>query len=1193
MFTSLFAFEIKNRLFRWSSLIYFLVYLSLAFLIGISFAGAFKGASVNLGLSNKLALNSPVVLSYLICFLSYLGLLVVAPIFGQSINQDFESGFQQILFATPIRKFTYFSVRYTASTLASLVILSSLGIGLWIATLMPFVDQSLVGQNHMSYYVNPYLFSLIPNVLIFGAIFISVVSLMKKMAPVYVASIAVFTGWMISQNITSDLDNKLMASLIEPFGLEATSQVIRYWSVAEQSTRNIPVAGFLLYNRLLWLAIGLVFLLVGYISFNPFKADSVSKKKKQLAETEEKAYEKIDYSRIQAESKTSSWKVFLGLAVSEFKQAFSNIYFLMILLCGLLYIFAISGEIGKFYGTNTLPVTYHVLDAVSNTFSLFVVIITTYYAGELVWKDRELKFNELVDSKPVSNLYLYLSKLLSLSLIQVFLAAVIFISCILIQTFKGYHKYELGLYFQHLIVYWLPAKILTCIFALFVQSVSRNKYVGHSVVILYYIALIWLPSLGLDHKLYLMGVLPRAFYSDMNHYGATAWPFLVFAVYWGLFHIVLADLTVIFWRRGSNVTWKERKKEFFQRINGTHKAVMTSSLIAWASVGGFIFYNTNVLNIYKSEKHREQESVDYELGYKSYEHKPMPDLIDVNVKTDIYPETQQLKASAKLIYKNKTKENISEFLVTFSEKMEVKKFEWSQEVSLVKKDVELPISLYKFMTPLKPGEEATLTYEVEISPKGFENSDFSKKIVENGTFFYGSDFLPQMGYSNRGELTQDKVRRKYNLPDRPRMNDINDKAALNKTYISSEATWISFEATVSTTANQIAIAPGYLQKEWTDGNRHYFHYKMDRPILNFFAFMSARYEVLRDKWNDVDIEIYYHPGHTEDLQRMVKSIKKSFDYFTKNFSPYQFRQARILEFPRYAMFAQAFPNTIPYSEGLGFIAKVDDSKPTEIDYPFYVTSHEIAHQWWAHQVIGGNVQGSTMLSESLAQYSSLMVMEKEYGPQKMRKFLKYELDRYLKSRGSETKKELPLAYNENQPYIHYNKGSIVFYALKDYLGEDVVNKVLHDFIKDVGFQDAPFTRSVELVERFKKVASPEHQHLITDLFETITLWDNQTRKVTYKKNDPGYLVTITTQNQKLRADELGKETEVPMEDMMDIGVTDKEGNFLYLKKHLVKSGANEFKIQVDKLPEKAGVDPINKLIDRISDDNLVTAEQEK
>src|SRR5690606_24651208 len=148
--------------------------------------------------------------------------------------------------------------------------------------------------------------------------------------------------------------------------------------------------------------------------------------------------------------------------------------------------------------------------------------------------------------------------------------------------------------------------------------------------------------------------------------------------------------------------------------------------------------------------------------------------------------------------------------------------------------------------------------------------------------------------------------------------------------------------------------------------RRYFHYQMDAPILNYYSFLSARYEVRRDRWNDVAIEIFYHPGHEYNLDRMIESVKASLDYFTANFGPYQHSQVRILEFPRYQSYAQSFPNTIPYSEAIGFIARVEDED--DIDYPFYVTAHEVAHQWWAHQVIGGNVQGSTVMSETLSQY---------------------------------------------------------------------------------------------------------------------------------------------------------------------------------------------------------------------------------
>jgi aminopeptidase N len=162
--------------------------------------------------------------------------------------------------------------------------------------------------------------------------------------------------------------------------------------------------------------------------------------------------------------------------------------------------------------------------------------------------------------------------------------------------------------------------------------------------------------------------------------------------------------------------------------------------------------------------------------------------------------------------------------------------------------------------------------------------------------------------------------------------------------------------------------------------------------------------VKKDRWNDVAIEVYYQPGHEYNLDRMIASVKASLDYYTTNFGPYQHKQFRILEFPRYEVFAQAFPNTIPYSEAIGFIARVREGDKEDIDYPYYVTAHEAAHQWWAHQVIGGDVQGSTMLSETLAQYSALMVMKRKYGEAKMQRFLSYDPDRYLLGRASEQQK---------------------------------------------------------------------------------------------------------------------------------------------------------------------------------------------
>jgi hypothetical protein len=398
---------------------------------------------------------------------------------------------------------------------------------------------------------------------------------------------------------------------------------------------------------------------------------------------------------------------------------------------------------------------------------------------------------------------------------------------------------------------------------------------------------------------------------------------------------------------------------------------------------------------------------------------------------------------------------------------------------------------------------------------------------------------------------------------------------------------------VSTSPDQIALAPGYIQREWTEGDRRYFHYRMDVPILNFYSFLSARYAIRKGSWRDpagkdVPIEIYYQPGHEYNLDAMIAGVKDSLDYFTRAFSPYQHRQVRILEFPRYQSFAQSFPNTIPYSESIGFIAKVDPKDPKDIDYPYYVTAHEIAHQWWAHQVIGANVQGATMMSETLAQYSALMVMKKKYGDAKMKRFLKYELDGYLLGRGSERKKERPLFRNENQAYIHYRKGSIAMYALQDAIGEEAVNRALASYIRKVAYQEPPYTTSRELLAELRAVTPPEFQYFVTDLFETITLWENRAVSATSRDKGGGrYEVTLKVTAKKIRADDEGKQSETPMEDLIDIGVLGEGDAPLYLKKHRVKSGDSTFTLEVQGKPVKAGIDPVNKLIDRRPDDNTI------
>jgi aminopeptidase N len=350
--------------------------------------------------------------------------------------------------------------------------------------------------------------------------------------------------------------------------------------------------------------------------------------------------------------------------------------------------------------------------------------------------------------------------------------------------------------------------------------------------------------------------------------------------------------------------------------------------------------------------------------------------------------------------------------------------------------------------------------------------------------------------------------------------------------------------------------------------------------------------VARGKVGDVDTEVYYHKEHPWNVEKMSKAIADTLEYCGREFGPYKHKQARIIEFPRVASFAQAFPGTMPYSESVGFIANA--KKADDIDMVTYIVAHEMGHQWWAHQVIGAKVQGATLLSETLAQYTALMVMRQTVGDDNMHKFLRYEMDRYLRSRGSEQLKERPLMNVElSQGYIHYQKGGIALFYLSEMIGENRINAALKQIIEEYSYKGPPYPTAYALVDRLREQTPEELRYLIKDLFEDITLFENKTTKATAEKLENGkYRVKIDVVCVKKKSDAIGKETEVPMNDYLEVGAYSKPesgkryGKLLHRERVLLSAGEHSLEFEVDELPHEAGIDPRHLLIDPVLADNL-------
>ncbi|WP_017729736.1 ABC transporter permease/M1 family aminopeptidase [Nafulsella turpanensis] len=1201
MFKEILLFEFRYRLKRPATYIYSGLLFLMSFLTMLGLGGAF-GESFVLGddSGGKVLANSPYQINWIITLLSWYGLLITCSMMGTPVFRDFEYRIHPLFYTTPISKAGYLFGRFSGSFLITLLVFMGLAAGAFLATLMPWVEAEKLAPFNLLWYLQPYLIIVIPNLFFTGAVFFGLGTLTRSGLSLYVGGIIFLLLYVMASSLISDLDNEMIASLIDPMGSAAIYYTQRYWTSAERNLLMLPFSDQLVLNRTLWLAISLAILAFCYNRFNFSFANAGRKffRKQSMAHTTEeiKLTGHIALPSVtQPFSFKSSLKQYFHLTKMEFKGTVRSIYFIAIVTAGTLFVFVMGAQLGKLYGTTVFPVTSAVIRVLGGSFGLFIFIIIIFYSGELVWRERDKRMNQIYDTLPVPNWLPFTSKLSALMLVQVVLLLVVMLCGLIVQTFKGYYRYELDVYFTGLFGIRLIEYCMLIVLAMLVQVVVNNKYLGHFILVVYYLFNIFLEELGWEHNLYSFNSDPGITYSAMNGYGHFVGPFIVYKIYWAAFALLLAVITNMLWPRGTETSLQRRFKLARMQLTRSTVLIAAAAFTIFILTGGFIFYNTNILNVYRTSDQQEERQANYEKKYKKYDAIPQPRITDVDLQVDIYPGERTFSFKGHFWIKNKYGKPIDSVHLHIPEEAEIRQITLNQPARLVVKDEEFDYYIYKMAQPMRPGDSVRLNLDLLYETKGFRNSGSNTDIVYNGTFIK-NNYLPKIGYQPSFELSHDHLREKYGLPPKPYMADVADSAARMNNYYSNHADWINFNAIISTASDQIALAPGYLQKEWTANGRRYFHYKMDAPIINFYAFLSADYAVKRDKWigkdgKEVTIEIYYHPGHEYNLDRMISSVKKSLDYFTANFSPYPHRQLRILEFPGYKSIAQSFPNTIPYSESVGFIADIEEDEG--VDYPFYLTAHEVAHQWWGQQVVSGDVQGSRLMSETLSQYSALMVMKQEYGEEMMKKFLEYELNLYLQGRTGEARKELPLYRVENQDYIHYRKGSLVMHALADYLGEEKLNRALQDYIKDVAFQQAPYTNSIEFLHFIRGVTPDSLQYLVTDMFERITLYENKTIEATYRKleNDK-YKVILIVEAKKFYADGQGVETEAKLNDWIDIGIMAREkvnGRWkdkpIYLEKHQLKSGVNKFDFIVIEEPEKAGIDPYHLLIDRNPDDN--------
>jgi ABC-2 type transport system permease protein len=1192
-----FTYQLRNPVLMASSGLFFLATFGLVTIDAIQIGA---GGNVNV--------NSPFAINQITMVMAILALFPLTAFVANAVTRDDESGFGPILRATQLRKGAYLFGRFTGAWIAAAIGFLAIPLAILIGTFMPWLDEEKLGPLIMGHYGFAYGVVGLPMLFVFGSMLFALATAARSMMGAYLGLIAILAGWVATGILFDKPETRDIAAFLDPTGIAALFHQTQIWTSVERNTRLPEFVGVFLQNRVLWGSFALACLAASYFMYRTDgKAMMALKQQKSAAAAGPPI---VPFAPVVAPALDDTVRTAQMWARTRFdvKSVILSPSFFVLLIIGLFNSLSALLYANEQGGTTIEPVTRLMVGALQSGFSFIPTIIAGLYAGELVWRDRQRRIAEIIDATPITDYALLLPKVAAILVVLLVANFIGMMTAIGVQIYKGHTDFELMGYLLWWILPTTISGLQIAILAIFFQTISPNKYVGWGFLLAYLIASsALLSALGLQHNLYNFGSGPKTPISAFNGLGhfwvGKAW----FDLYWSAFCVVLIIVTYGLWRRGAETRLFPRLVRFPSRLRGGAGWVFGTAMISFIGMGSWIFYNTNVLNIYTPSSKADETLAASEKALAQYEDMAGPIITDIKFNINLRPNDRQADVIGSYVIQNQTGAPLKRMIARMPKRASVERATLSLQNATKEKDwPEFDVTLYRFDVPMAPGEKRVLNFQTTYGRKGFTNDRGQHRVVANGTFISNEALAPILRVSRSDWMTDATKRRKYGLDPRERPIKLGDPKGDAHHYFRPDSHWVNADITVTTTEDQIPVAPGYLVSESKAAGRITRRFVSQAPIHNFFSIQSARYNVRRSQveiaGKPVAVELYYHPTHTRNLEAMENATHAALSMFSERFSTYQFQQFRILEFPAYSAIAQSFANTVPFSEDIGWLQANRD--PNKIDLVTLVTAHEVAHQWFAHQFIGADKQGATMLSESLAEYAGLLVVEKLLGPSQVRKFLQYEQARYLGGRGTDSLEELPLVQVENQPYIHYHKGALVMYFLRNELGEEVINSTIRKLIDRFAFKPAPYPTSADFVTilRAEVGSDPIKQQLITDVFEKITLYEAKVgaaRKV--KLANGRWQILLTLEARKLYADGSGKEIDAPMTEPWEIGIFTRnprdndfsQTNVLAFERRMLRSGRQQIEITLPQgaEPAFAGIDPYLKRIDRNPADNLMPLAQ--
>ncbi|MGH7557595.1 MAG: ABC transporter permease [Gemmatimonadota bacterium] len=1150
--------------------------------------------------------NAPLSVAQSSVTMTLIALVVIAAVAGDAATRDTQTRTEPLMHAAPVGRGAYLGGRFLGAFLVVALLLTAVPLAFLLTPLLhPGLEPELVAPFQPAVYLQSYFLLIVPNAFVATALLFALATLVRHTMGSYLGAAMVFAGTLLTMGFVGRaLGRWDLATLLSPSGHAALAVMDRTWSPVDLNTRLVGLDGGLLWNRLLWLALAFAVLGFTYTRFRyganggsarwwhrgrlgsagADRDDAAAEPAERLDGAVLGRSAPVAVPRVSREfAAAGRMRQTLTVARDSLREMVTGWSWLVVPFLALQIV--LNLEDLKFRGMLTLPTTGRVLEVLADPL-ITVLIFVVLFAGELVWRERDANMHALADAAPVPDWVRFVGKLIGLWLVIVALHGLLMLAGMLTQVLRGWYEFDVPLYVQVLFGIELVEPLVFALLALSVHVLVNQKHLGHLAVLLLVLARNTLaPWLGIEHPLLLFGIDPGWSYSPISGFGPFVGPVLWFEAYWAAWTLVVALLAFLFWVRGVEPGTRERLRNARHRVTGRTVGTVAAALGLALLVGGFLFYNIEILNAYHSTAESARRQAEYERRYGNYEDAPQPQLTTTELQVEIYPDRRAADVRGVYRLENRTPQPIDSIHVAVALEPEVdtSAIEFDRPARAVLVDDELGHRIYALEKPVQPGDSLRMRWQVRYDPRGFPARDISTAVVENGSFIETYEWMPLLGYQSSRELTDAVARREHGLPERPALPSLDDLVA-RRDPERFEGT--DLEVTIGTAADQIAVAPGELTRTWTRDGRRYFHYATGAPIGLEYAIFSADYSVRRARWNDVTIELVHHPAHDLHVERMIRGMEASLEQYTERFGPYPYEVLRMVEYPGEGVGgAHAASSTIWYEAVFSLFDPDHDERG--VDLPFAVVAHETAHQF---QPAAAVVEGIALLTESFAWYAAMGVIEEEYGVDHLERFLDFMRRDYLDPR---SRADVPLLRSADR-FLAYRKGPLAMYALREYMGQDRVDLAWRRLIAQHASHEAPFATSLDLYRELQEVTPDSLQYLLLDLLERNTFWELETRQAMALQAPGGeWQVRLDVEARKVAVDTSGAETEIPMDDLTEIGVYapsesgESPGTPLYLAMHRVRTGPQTITITVPRRPARAGIDPRHLLIDVEMDDNVV------